>query len=493
MSKMRKFLLLVALISISYFIYQSPALAGTQSKAKYVILLIADGTGNNHYKAANLYTGLTPAYQSWRNYWMATYPYGSSYNPSLAWSDHNYINSGYTDSAAAATALYTGVKTANGHISVSYDGSQRLSTLAEEAQGSGMGAGAVTSVLVSDATPGAWLSHNDSRTNGYAIADEALWGDPNTTGTAPPDNHYDGGRGITTPPLDVLIGSGVYLNDYYVNTSIRNKLIIESGDPGAFTYVERQTGVNGGISLLNAAGDPQVTRLAGLFGDSTGNLDYRLADGSGYNSENPTLAQIAEAAIEVLGRNPNGFVLMIEGGAIDHAAHANNMDEMVGEVIDFNNAVQVVIDWVEDTSNDSSWDNTLVIITADHETGYLAASPTAFPNQPLGEITPYTLSLEKSQQDTLRRASWEDDNDDNLIDNGETVYWAWNSGGHTNSLVNLFTKGLGETEFFKYTQGWDPIRGSYLNNTDVYQVMHSVISGFTPITINTIALPLIFR
>ena len=461
-------------------------------QAKYIILLVGDGYGANQLNAANIYTGEIPSYQSWTSYWVTTYPSGGSYDSTAAWTTIPYVTQNPTDSAAAATALSSGVKTANGRINVSSDGQSRLTTIVEEARLSGLSTGGVTSVYISHATPGGWLAHNDSRTNGYAIADEALWGNPNTTGSID-DPYYGGGHGSTLPAVDVLIGAGHpdWDGGSYVNQAIKTKLIVESGQPGKFSFIQRSAGFPGGSRLLSIADNPAVTRLVGLFGGMEGNLEYRLADGSGASSENPTLAQMTKAALTVLNRDPDGFVLMVEGGAIDKAAHANAMDEMIGEVIDFNNAIQTVIDWVDDPSNNSTWQSTLVIVTADHETGYLAASPGGFPNQPLGEVSPRTLFLEKIQSDRGMRASWEDTNVDNKINFGETVYWAWNSANHTNSLVRIFVKGAGEVEFFHYAIGVDPVRGYYLDNTDIFKVMHSALFGFIPRLIQKFYTPLL--
>jgi len=434
--------------------------------------------GNNQRMAADLYSGTTPAYESWSQYWVSTYPAGGGYNRNQAWTDFAYVLGNPTDSAAAATALFTGVKTANGRISVSADGITRLVSIADKARSIGKAFGAVTSVWLSDATPGGWLAHNDARNNGFAIADESFWGNPNTTGTPITSTYYSGGHGPSLPPPDVIIGAGhPYWNGgNFVNLAMRDKLAAESGSPGAFTFVERVAGhSDGSARLLNAAENPAVLRLAGLFGGSSGTLEYRLADGSGANPENPTLAQMAQAALLVLGRSPDGFVLMIEGGAIDKSAHANNMNQMVGEVLDFNATVQTVIDWVDDPANDSTWDNTLVIVTADHETGYLTQAPNALPNQPLGEITPTTLAWEKTDLGTDKRASWHDTDTNNQIDALETVYWAWNTSGHSNSLVPLFAKGAGADLFASKTDpaNPDPVRGPYLDNTDVFSVMDS--------------------
>lgn len=160
--------------------------------AKYIILMIGDGMGANHLQAANIYTNQLPAYQEWKTTWVSTYPEGGDYNPQLAWSGFDYVKSNYTDSAAAATALYTGSKTANGKIGVTADSLQRLTSITEIARIKGMAVGAITTAPISDATPGAWIAHNDSRMNGYAILDEALWGDPNITGNTNSSPYYGG-------------------------------------------------------------------------------------------------------------------------------------------------------------------------------------------------------------------------------------------------------------------------------------------------------------
>ncbi|RMD59953.1 MAG: alkaline phosphatase, partial [Nitrospirae bacterium] len=400
-----------------------------------IILMIADGWSAKHIEATNKYCETTfncdiPLYQTdstWKTYYMTTYPIGGSYDPNQAWSDFEYVKSGYTDSAAAATALYTGMKTQKRRIAVSQDGSIRLYTIGEKAKDLGKSVGALTTVGISDATPGTICAHNDDRGNTYAIADECLFGDPNTTGDPSIDSKYSGGHGPTFPPIDVMIGAGSDERSAYINTSQKDKLRMESGEPGKHYFVERRDGEDGGDNLMSAANDPNVTMLAGLFDQV-----YRLADGSGYNPENPTLAESVQAALTVLEKNPKGFVLMVEGGAVDRASHANNMNQMIGEMIDFNEAVRTVVDWVEDTTNDSSWANTLVIVTGDHDCGYLTAGPGVFPDKPLGVINSTTIANEKIDLASGLKASWNDTDGDDRIDPGETLYWAWNSSGHTN-------------------------------------------------------------
>jgi alkaline phosphatase len=277
---------------------------------------------------------------------------------------------------------------------------------------------------------------------------------------------------------------------------MRDKLATETGSPGGFTFIERLAGhPDGGTRLLEAAENPAVLRLAALFGGTGGNLEYRKANGTGASPENPTLAQMAQAALTVLNRDPDGFVLMIEGGAIDWGAHANNMNNMIGEVLGFNLAVQTVIDWVEDPTTESTWGNTLVIVTADHETGYLTRAPGIFPHQPLGEVSTSTLALEKTNLATGQRASWQDTNLNDLIDSSEIVYWAWNTGGHSNSLVPLFVKGAG-AEWFAGKINLadpDPVRGAYLDNTGVFSVVDSASLSEPCSTRYPVYLPVMLR
>jgi alkaline phosphatase len=454
--------------------------------ATYLIVLIGDGMGLNQIKAADNYAKSEAVYETWSQYWITTYPQGGGYDPDQAWTDFNYVAAGTTDSAAAGTALFSGVKTANGRINISADGEQRLFSLADKARALGKGTGAVTSVYMSNATPGAWYAHNDDRGNGFAIADEGLWGDPNTTGDASVDQRYGGGHGLSLPVSDVLIGAGhpAWQGGDYVNQAIRDRLWQEAGasdTSDGFSFVERISGSpDGAQRLLEAADETEVKRLVGLFGGNAGNLDYRLADGSGYNPENPTLAEMAQAALAVLGRDPRGFVLMIEGGAIDWASHNHNMNELIGEQIDFNAAAQAVVDWVDSPTNGSNWANTLVMVTADHETGYLTAGPGIFPNQELGAINQATLGLEKPISGSSLRASWDDTHNPGVIDPDEPVYWAWNTQGHTNSLVPMFVNGVGSELFQSYPTQSDPVRGQYLANTDVFKLMDSVTLRAAP-------------
>ena len=119
-------------------------------------------------------------------------------------------------------------------------------------------------------------------------------------------------------------------------------------------------------------------RFFGFFGATRGHLPYQTADGN-YNPtmgeakvdvyqpgdilENPTLSEMTTAALDVLSGNEKGFFLMVEAGDVDWANHNNNLDDSIGAVLSGDAAFEAITQWVEENS---SWDETALIVTADH-------------------------------------------------------------------------------------------------------------------------------
>jgi alkaline phosphatase len=165
-----------------------------------------------------------------------------------------------------------------------------------------------------------------------------------------------------------------------------------------------------------------------------------------FNKNVPDLATMSVGAIRVLHQNPKGFYLMIEGGAVDWANHGNLKGRMIEEEMDFNKAVQAVVDWVNKNSN---WDETLLIVTADHETGFIWGASDHF--APLA-----------------------------FNGTGKVPGMVYNANHHTNSLVPVFAKGAGSDLLKKYAAGFDPIRGQFLDNTDIFNVMFAALGNPTP-------------
>ena len=143
---------------------------------------------------------------------------------------------------------------------------------------------------------------------------------------------------------------------------------------GNYTLVQNRT-------ELNALNTNSESHVAGLFG--TGHLpyeyDYDQGTSNGYDTL-PHLSEMTDTALDLLDNDPDGFFLMVEGGRIDHAGHSSNTNQTlktgrnVFETIEFASAIQQVLDWA--TLNDPGFANTLVIVTADHETGDLLVTET---------------------------------------------------------------------------------------------------------------------
>jgi hypothetical protein len=153
----------------------------------------------------------------------------------------------------------------------------------------------------------------------------------------------------------------------------------------------------------------------------------------------PDLATLTRVALNALDDDPDGFYLCVEGGAIDWAMHGNAAGRMIEETLDFLAAVEAVVDWVE---RESSWGETLVVVTSDHD--HLLAGPRA------GEV-PF----------------------DPLVDRGpgEVPGHRWLSDRHSNALVRLLARGVDAGRFDATTRVLDPVRGRYLHQVDAHRVM----------------------
>ena len=283
----------------------------------------------------------------------------------------------WTDSAASATSLNTGAKTFNGSINIAPDGSPCV-PLAREMQAEGFSVGIVTSVPISHATPACVYANNVGRYD-YQDITRDLLGLPST-------NHRKPLSGV-----DVLLGCGwrEMMKDDRANQGnnyepgrkyIANSdwKALKAGDK--YLVVERTKGRDG-IDVINEAADQAIKnnqRLFGFFGVKAGRLPYQTADGN-YNptrgnsevdryskadiSENPTLAEMTSAALRVLETNERGFYLMVEAGDVDKANHQNNIDNAIGAVFSGDDAFKAIVEWVEKNSN---WEETQLIVTADH-------------------------------------------------------------------------------------------------------------------------------
>lgn len=236
-----------------------------------------------------------------------------------------------TDSAAAGSAMSTGVKTTIGTIAMTPDG-KPVRTVMEAAKAKGKRIGLVTTATVYDATPAAFSVHAKSRRESQAIVDQYLALEP-----------------------DVILGGG---SDYFLPTGTPGGKRKDGQDViGAFRAKGYQVAQK--TQELRAATGP---RLLGLFAEEDmGHEIDRVAE------KEPSMAEMAEAAIRVLSReSPNGFVLLLETENTDTAGHRNDIAALIRDLWVFDGAVKLALEFQRKAPAE-----TLIIVTGDHETGGL--------------------------------------------------------------------------------------------------------------------------
>jgi alkaline phosphatase len=287
----------------------------------------------------------------------------------------------YTDSASSATSMTAGIKTYNAAINIDPSG-QPVDTLAHLLQAEGWSVGAVTSVPISHATPAAAYAHNVHRSD-YQDLTRDLLGLPSVSHPEKPLSGLDvligTGFGSSTQTSDDQ-GSNFVPGNIYLTQADLESIHVENG--GKYVVAQRTENQPGREGLFAAAetAAEKHHRLFGFYGVpatkhlpfQTANGDYLPPAGKDKTSEtytaadlleNPTIADMTAAAIQVLSTNPKGFWLLVEPGDVDWANHDNNLDNSIGAVNSGDEAFRVVTQWVEANSN---WDETLVIVTADH-------------------------------------------------------------------------------------------------------------------------------
>jgi alkaline phosphatase len=275
---------------------------------KNIIIIIGDGMGVNYVSASVLTLKNDP----FRRF--------TSTGFSVTCSADNLI----TDSAAGATAISTGYRTNNHMLSIHPETKEALPTIFELAGRLNKSTGIVVTSSVTHATPAAFVAHVGHRNMETDIAKQFIEMD-----------------------LDVVIGGGT---KFFVPKSL-------GGD--------RTDGLNL-ISVLKENGYSYFDSYGELKKHNPKNKFYALLDPSGIpKAENRdySLSDLVEVALENLSQNKEGFVLVIEGSQIDWSGHQNNQDYLLSEMKDFNTALKTVLDFTD-------WnDETLVVVTADHETG----------------------------------------------------------------------------------------------------------------------------
>ena len=278
--------------------------APKDEKVKNVILIIGDGMG----------LGACSSWMIDQNYAPTCFDRAQFVGVSKTYSANNRV----TDSAASGTAMATGHKTNNSMLGMLPDGS-KPSSIAELAKEKGLSTGIVVTSYVLDATPGAFFAHVKNRGDRKGIIEDLFKMRP-----------------------DVLVGGG---RKYFVEEKYVPENMIDKAVEAGFTYV----------SSPEEFYVTDKTPILGLFSDES----YPMA----IERDTDFLTDATLHTLDILGKNKKGFFAMIEGSHIDHAAHANNTEQLTWEMEEFDKMVNAAFDYAD------THKGTLVVITADHETG----------------------------------------------------------------------------------------------------------------------------
>ena len=301
------------------------------AEVKYIFYFIGDGMGDNQVLLAEMYRSALQGEPLGRvQTLMTTFPYSGQA------STYSKTN-GITDSAAAGTCLATGTKTRNGMLGMDQD-SARITTIAEELKAQGWGIGIMTTVAIDHATPGAFYAHVPNRNKYYRI-----------------------GKQLAESNFDFFGGAGFHHPQGKHDDKKTN--LYRNAEEAGYTVAH---GVEEGVAKSQ---ESRVEKLILVQKDDDqgakhgSNLPYAIDRKEG----DLTLAQIVSTAIPFLEARHERFFMMVEGGMIDYACHGDDAATAIGEVWDMDEAMRVAYDFYL-----AHPDETLIVVTADHETGGLA-------------------------------------------------------------------------------------------------------------------------
>ncbi|MDD3038512.1 alkaline phosphatase [Bacteroides sp.] len=321
-------------------------------QAKYVFYFIGDGMGVNQVNGAEMY------YAEIQNGRIGVEPLLFTQFPVATMATTFSATNSVTDSAAAGTALSTGKKTYNSAIAVGED-KQPLETIAEKAKKAGKKVGITTSVSVDHATPSAFYAHQPNRNMYYEIALDL------------PKANFDfyAGGGFLKP----------------------SKTYNKKDAPSIYPILEEAgyTIARGYNDYKSKADKAQKMILIQEEGKDPDCLPYAIDR----DDNDLTLVQITESAIDFLMKGKDkGFFLMVEGGKIDWAAHGNDAATVFNEIKDMDAAVKVAYEFYKKHPKE-----TLIVITADHETGGIALGKGRY------ELNLKALQYQKKSTDGLSK------------------------------------------------------------------------------------------
>lgn len=424
---------------------------------KNVIVMIGDGVGFNQILAADYYLYGKADAHPYADFpvqvGMSTYSKGALqttdddasvvYSPSL-YGDFGKLVLTSTDSASAGTAMSTGTKTWDSAIGVDQD-KNPLTHMSQDFEEMGKATGVVTSVPFDHATPASFVAHNAKRSAYAAIAEEMIK-------SSATDVIMGGGHPLYSDD-NALLETPNYgycpqiLWDDMKDGEIMGADANGDGTDDPWTFIETkaqfealQTGTTPDrvLGVAQVAQTIQGLRVAADWG--------KPAYTTPYNQNVPTLETMTKGALNVLENDPDGFFLMVEGGAPDWSGHYNQPGRLIEELEDFYNTVEAVCTWIE---ANGGWEKNLLIVTADHETGLLSGAE---------NILSPVVNNGKGVMPTM------------FFHVGMVYGIPW----HSNQLVPFYAKGAGSELYNAVADMHDPYRGWYIDNTDISAVIREV-------------------
>lgn len=360
-----------------------------QDKAKYVFLFIGDGMGLAHIS-------MTETWLSQKDGKISNTPLGFTQFPVMGVATTYSASNIITCSSAAATALASGYKANNGTVGIYPADSIPLHQISYKLKELGYKIGIMTSVTIDHATPACFYAHNERRKNYFEIAMEL------------PESGFD------------FFGGGGF-------EGARNKEIKDAADQIYNKINEYGYTVALGVDDYKAkkAGASKMI----LFQDGKKKRDSALHTVIGRKDGELTLAQVLESAIDfIYSPDGKGFFIMCEGGQIDWEAHSNKAAGVIAETIDFDKAIAVAYEFYK-----AHPDETLIVITADHETGGLT----------LGREKGYTFDL-TVYNDAINGKPVRKEAIDSL---NKAARIGFTTKGHTGIPVPVFAVGAGSQMF----------------------------------------------
>ena len=362
-------------------------------KAKYVFLFIGDGMGFSHVALAEAYLAQE------RGDACAQDPLTFTQFPVLGLATTYSASNPITCSSAAGTALATGTKTKNHMLGMDPD-SLPLRSIAYTLHDAGYKIGIMTTVGINHATPASFYAHNVSRSDYYPIGLELI-----ESGF-----EFFGGGGFLHPT-----GSPK----------------LEEPLPSLDSLAEAA-----GYTFARGLDEFAEKKCDKLILTRPENWDGALPFRFGAAEDELNLAQVVDAAIQVLEKKSKGFFIMAEGGLIDYAAHSNNTIADIFETLDMDEAVAVAYEFYKKHPK-----QTLIVVTADHETGGVA----------LGREKGYKFDLTVFDEVQTNESSNDVEEYMNTKavqqEYSERAHIGWATGSHTGAPVPVWAVGAGSEQF----------------------------------------------